>query len=98
MLAFVSSKCEHFWTTLTTQYRMAPQIREFVSDLTYHGKLTDGPSVSERSSEIVDKISNSFPEVKSSRVVFYNIDSAESKVNCQFFVDLHISNLMMITN
>jgi len=33
---------------LSEQYRMAPRIRELVSDLFYGGRLTDAPSVSER--------------------------------------------------
>ena len=33
---------------LTEQYRMAPEIRELVSELFYGGRLTDAPSLSER--------------------------------------------------
>jgi len=76
------------WTSLRMQYRMEPKIREIVSNLSYGGKLIDGPCISDpkqmRPSEIPCRVLEIFPELLASPVLVYNVDSVEKKVHSSY--------------
>jgi hypothetical protein len=62
------------------QYRMAPQIREIVSGLTYSKTpLVDAESISERVDDLPGSLLTFLPEAKRSRVLFFDVHSTETE-------------------